>query len=273
MSYIGQKKIIPLIPKVLEARQHLIDLPTMINYVASTTNTPKISYIGHSEGTIQAFAGFIAKPEIVSKLHVFIALAPVAYVADITVDLLRILARLDADELLTLLGLKEFFLPDIAHRLLPDICRISPSYCNYGGSIFYGRDTYMNASRLNLYTNFEPFPTSSKNIAHWAQGVRSRTFRRYDYGPAGNQLHYGQSTPPPFDLKNFPANLPLVLFTGGIDGLADVNDVKILLSQLNPIVQPTVFHRDDYGHLDFLLGDVAYRLTYPDVLTQLAKYS
>jgi len=251
----------------------LIDFPTLINYVVTTTNSPKISYIGHSEGTIQAFAGLVAKPEIASKLRIFVALAPVAYVADITVELLRVLARLDADELLTLLGLREFYLPDIAHRLLPDICRISPRNCNYGGDLFYGRDTYLNESRLEVYTNYEPFPTSSKNIIHWAQGVRSRTFRRYDYGAAGNTLHYGQSTPPPYELSKYPTTLPLVLVTGGIDGLADPNDVKILLSQLPSTLQPTIIHRDDYGHLDPLLGDASYRLTYPDVLQQLAKYT
>jgi len=140
-------------------------------------------------------------------------------------------------------------------------------------TFFYGRDTYLNESRLEVYTNYEPFPTSSKNIIHWAQGVRSRTFRRYDYGAAGNTLHYGQSTPPPYELSKYPTTLPLVLVTGGIDGLADPNDVKILLSQLPSTLQPTIIHRDDYGHLDPLLGDASYRLTYPDVLQQLAKYT
>jgi hypothetical protein len=32
------------------------DLPAMINFVAQSTNTSSIGYVGHSEGTIQMFA-------------------------------------------------------------------------------------------------------------------------------------------------------------------------------------------------------------------------
>jgi len=248
----------------------LIDFPTMINYVLTATNSPKLSYIGHSEGTIQAFAGLIAKPDIADKINVFIALAPVAYVGGITVEIMQVLARLNGDALLLLLGVHEFYLPDIVHDVLPIICRIDPSACGFGGNLFYGNNSFLNTSRLSLYTDFEPFPTSAKNIIHWAQGVRTATYERFDYGTQGNIDHYGQPTPPPYDLSKFPAQLPLVLFTGGKDALADPADVAILTRQLP--TPPTVFYRDDYGHLDFLVGYAANKLTYPDLIAQLEKY-
>jgi len=162
-------------------------------------------------------------------------------------------------------------LPGIAHRLLPDLCKLSPRTCAYGGTIFYGRDSYLNDTRLDLYTDFEPFPTSAKNIIHWAQNVRTDTFRKFDYGTQGNIARYGQPTPPPYNIANFPSELPLVLVTGGIDGLADPADVKRLTAELR--TPPTVFYRAEYGHLDPLLGENANKLTYPNVLAQLAKYS
>jgi pimeloyl-ACP methyl ester carboxylesterase len=248
----------------------LIDFPTLINYVSTTTQSPKISYIGHSEGTIQAFAGLISNPSLADKLHVFIALAPVTYVGGITVSLFQILSHLDADDLLALLGLREFFLPDLVHILLPDICKVSPSTCGFGGTVFYGSDSFVNITRLDFYTDYEPFPTSAKNIIHWSQCVRDNTFAKYDYGLAGNLLHYGQITPPPYPIKDFPATLPLVLFTGGIDGLADPSDVAKLLKDLP--VNHTVINIPNYGHLDPLLGYNAHQIIYPTILEQLVKY-
>lgn len=55
----------------------LIDLPTQIEYVIAQTNVPSLGYIGHSEGTIQAFAGFSANHTLADRVNIFVALAPV----------------------------------------------------------------------------------------------------------------------------------------------------------------------------------------------------
>jgi len=248
----------------------LHDFPTQINFVLQTTGYSKLSYIGHSEGTIQAFAGLSYNPSISQKLNIFIALAPVAYVGNLGVPMLKVLADLDLDAIIKLLGVEEFSLPEVAHLILPVICRFNPADCGFGGTLFYGSDSYFNDSRVSYYTQYEPFPTSVLNIAHWAQGVRTNLFEMFDFGPTGNMQHYGQSTPPQYNLANYPSTLPTALFTGGIDGLADPQDVQQLLNQLPSQVQ--VYNRGDYGHLDFLLGYKAYQLTYPTVLQLLSKY-
>jgi lysosomal acid lipase/cholesteryl ester hydrolase len=96
----------------------LIDLPTQVtplfshtgrmavkliaslqlNYVLDWTGVSTLSYMGHSQGTIQAFAGFIRNHTLASQVrisqstadkltlrqvNVFIALAPVAYVTHV----------------------------------------------------------------------------------------------------------------------------------------------------------------------------------------------
>jgi hypothetical protein len=43
----------------------------------------------------------------------------------------------------------------------------------------------------------------------------------FDYGWWGNIQHYGQITPPQYDLGSIPTNIPLAMYTGGKDLLAD----------------------------------------------------
>jgi hypothetical protein len=70
------------------------------------------------------------------------------------------------------------------------------------------------------------------NMAHWKQLFDSKKFQAYDYGsPAANQQHYGQSTPPPFNLSQI--RVPLRLFGGNSDLLADVTDVNYLWQSLD----------------------------------------
>jgi predicted alpha/beta hydrolase len=53
------------------------DLPANINFVLATSGAATLAYVGHSEGTIQAFAGFSANNSIADRVDVFVALAPV----------------------------------------------------------------------------------------------------------------------------------------------------------------------------------------------------
>lgn len=52
------------------------DLPAQIEYVLRFTNSKDLTYIAHSQGTTQAFAGFSKNQELQSKVNLFIALAP-----------------------------------------------------------------------------------------------------------------------------------------------------------------------------------------------------
>jgi lysosomal acid lipase/cholesteryl ester hydrolase len=65
-----------------------------------------------------------------------------------------------------------------------------------------------------------------------SQGLRQGTFKKFDYGKQGNIDHYGQPDAPVYDLKKWPSSLPVALFCGALDWLADPTDVQILLSEL-----------------------------------------
>lgn len=94
----------------------------------------------------------------------------------------------------------------------------------------------------------------------------------YDYGTQGNVQHYGQPTPPQYVLANMPKTLPIALFTGGNDYLADPTDVATLISDL-PV--PPVLHHNEptYSHIDYVLATNAHIVAYPDILTLLDKYN
>ena len=55
----------------------------MIDYVLQVTGEEKLVYVGNSMGTVMGFAGFSMQPELVAKIKLFIAQAPVARVGHI----------------------------------------------------------------------------------------------------------------------------------------------------------------------------------------------
>ena len=55
----------------------------MIDYVLQESQQEKLVYIGYSQGTVMGFAGFSTQPKLAAKVKLFIALAPVARVANI----------------------------------------------------------------------------------------------------------------------------------------------------------------------------------------------
>jgi pimeloyl-ACP methyl ester carboxylesterase len=98
----------------------------------------------------------------------------------------------------------------------------------------------------------DPSGTSLLNMEHWKQALDFGKFQAYDYGSAKeNTAHYGQATPPVWDPKNI--RVPMRLFAGTSDELADPEDVNYLWSLLTPEVKK---HLKFYtsGHATFLWG-------------------
>jgi len=91
----------------------------------------------------------------------------------------------------------------------------------------------------------------------------------YDYGNENDNMdHYGQPTPPVYNMTSIPNDLPLFLAYGGKDYLSDVKDVQVLLDNLKDhdgdklVVQYT----DEYAHADFVLGVNANQIVYDPVI-------
>eukprot|EP01089_Gocevia_fonbrunei_P013840 TRINITY_DN3643_c0_g1_i3.p1 TRINITY_DN3643_c0_g1~~TRINITY_DN3643_c0_g1_i3.p1 ORF type:complete len:381 (+),score=69.42 TRINITY_DN3643_c0_g1_i3:81-1223(+) len=239
------------------------DLPTMIDFVLTQTKEKTLAYIGVSEGTTIAFSGFL-NPELAAKISIYVALAPVAYVHHENSLVMSYLADLDAAQIIAFLGDHEFYLPVAIHQLIPDICELDPTGCEYILSLLMGPSIHENSSRFEYYLNYQPVPTSVKNMIHWSQGVTAEVFQKYDYGREGNMVEYGQPTPPVYDLKKLPKTLNIALFTGGNDYLADPKDVATLLDDL-PTSPVSRYYDPTYSHIDYVMSPNAATTAYPKI--------
>lgn len=67
------------------------DFPTQIQYALDVNaNYPKLVYIGHSEGTTQAFAGLSLDNTIADQLYGFVGLGPVVSITHLSNLWLRV---------------------------------------------------------------------------------------------------------------------------------------------------------------------------------------
>lgn len=68
------------------------DLPVTIDYILNVTDTSKLHFIGHSQGTTTFFAMMSEKPEYNEKVRVMIAMAPSALLGHIKDPTIRLVA-------------------------------------------------------------------------------------------------------------------------------------------------------------------------------------
>lgn len=248
------------------------DLPAMVSYVLAQTGAKTLTYIGHSQGTIQAFSGLTINPTTAAQINLFVALAPVAYVNNQRSILLTLMADLDLVAFFELFGDKSF-LPDatILQKLAPGLCSLLPDGCDIFLELLCGPSQNLNASRIAVYTSETPAGTSVKNMAHWSQGVTTDAFQMYDYGTSGNMQHYGQATPPLYHLNNITT--PTALFFGADDYLGDPKDVQRIIDETRPGVIVSAQEQGNFAHLDYTWGVDAHTYVYSGVLDLMAKYN
>ncbi|XP_003383462.2 PREDICTED: gastric triacylglycerol lipase-like [Amphimedon queenslandica] len=253
----------------------LIDLPTMIDYALSVSGQNSTYYVGHSQGTMMGFAGFSSNATLASKIRGFFALAPVSTVKDIE-GMFAYIAKIYKVlvPFFSVTGVGEFVpnksIIDKAGELfcfskIEEVCgNVLFLICGFD-------EKNLNDSLIPVYLGHTPAGTSVQNVVHWAQMVKSGAFQMYDYGSASaNKEHYnGNSTPPLYNLSQFP--VPTYLFTGNKDWLADPTDVKGLINKLNTTSNSLkgVTNIPYYEHLDFIWGIDAAEKVYKVIISYI----
>ncbi|PKI64185.1 hypothetical protein CRG98_015372 [Punica granatum] len=244
------------------------DLPAMFQHIHGATGQ-KFHYVGHSLGTLIALAAF-SKQELFGMLRSAALLSPIAYVNQISSPLAKSAADIFLGEQLYWLGLHEFEPKgEAVGKLLNDFCNQPGINCSNLMNIMTGPNCCINSSTMNVFLEHEPQATATKNMIHLAQMIRMGTVAMYDYGNEDdNMSHYGQSTPPAYNMTSIPNDFPLYLSYGGKDALSDVKDVQVLLNCLKDhngdklVVQ----YRDDYAHADFVFGFNAHEVIYDPLM-------
>lgn len=248
------------------------DLPAVITYVLGATGQSKLTYIGHSQGTLQMFALLSEHPDFAANLSLFVALGPVATVKHINNRLINEAAELHVIEVLIAAGVHDFMpypgVPTLAYAgctLLNSVCA---SVIEALADQVISED---NTERFPVILAHEPGGTSVHNMKHWSQMVDLPEYRvqKFNYGDIENLRVYGQISPPVYNLTNIV--VPTALFIGEDDRLADETDAHWLLTQLRP---ETVVYVDDtlkFGHLTFVWGkDMSYLKKVVELARQFA---
>nr|XP_043627296.1 triacylglycerol lipase 2-like [Erigeron canadensis] len=247
----------------------MYELPALVQFVHDQTGQ-NMHYVGHSLGTLIAFSA-ISKGQTSNMMRSAVMLCPVAYLGELSSPLARFAADAFLGEDIYWLGVHEFD-PRVKVVLdfLSHICKMPENKCSNLLTALTGQNCCLNSSMTDKLLENEPQPTATKNLIHLAQMVRSGTIAMYDYGNAyDNEKHYGQFTPPIYDIRSIPNNLSMYLSHGGADEISDVNDVMRLLESFKDHDNPDkliVQYKNDYSHVDFILAVNAKYVVYDPLM-------
>ncbi|PKA57952.1 Triacylglycerol lipase 2 [Apostasia shenzhenica] len=252
------------------------DLPAFVGYVYEKTGKQKIHYVGHSLGTLIALGSF-SEQNLISMVRSAALLSPIAYLDQLPSPFMQGAARLYLGEELYQLGITRFNPNgEEAQKLLARLCQLSGINCYDLMTAITGQNCCLNSSTVQIFLDHEPQSSSTKNLIHLTQNsdlsvnqtvsksavVRTGTVTKYDYGDGGkNMEHYGQSTPPAYNIAGIPADFPLFLSYGGADILSDVADVRHLLGVLAGH-DAKAQYIGEYAHADFIFAVNAKQKVY-----------
>lgn len=233
--------------------QAAIDLPALLGYIYNSSHN-KVYYVGHSQGSTIALAAFtMPATGVADMVKGAVLLAPIAYLNHVKSKVVRVAADLMIDKIYGLFGTTEFSeLNDVGKMLIDLACKHDGVICEDIISAALGTNCCVNHTRFTYYLEWEPQPTSTKDMQHLAQMIRSGLFSFYDYGMEGNLKVYNQIKPPLYNLATIPKELPLFLISGGNDRFADPEDVEKLQSDL--LGDVTALQIADYAHGDLLFS-------------------
>uniref|UniRef100_A0A7I4YG84 Lipase n=1 Tax=Haemonchus contortus TaxID=6289 RepID=A0A7I4YG84_HAECO len=244
-------------------------LTASIDYILDKTKQDSLYFVGHSQGTVLLFAKLAEDPNFATKIRQFHALAPVATVSHIG-GLFRIFGYrlIDlAKFLLARIPNTPLVFPKFIQKIISFFCSlpIAQGVCTLDIGFIDGTEKMFNTTRVGTYLCHMPAATSSKNILHWVQVVKSRKLNKFDYGPEGNMREYGTKDPPHYDLRKI--RTPTYLYWSRDDILADMDDIReAILEKMNGTIRGS-YELPHYSHLDFVYSlNATNDIYYPIVL-------
>ncbi|CAI0456911.1 unnamed protein product [Linum tenue] len=247
----------------------LFDLPAFVDHVQQETGQ-KMHYVGHSLGTLIALGSF-SEGLLVDKLKSAVFLSPIAYLSHMNTVIGALAAKAFVGEMTELLGFAEFNPKmKLVTQFLDALCASPGVDCYDLVSAFTGKNCCLNSSTVDLFLQNEPQSTATKNMVHLAQTVRDGVLAKFNYGTADyNMMHYGEASPPVYNLSNIPHDLPVFLSYGGQDALSDIRDVQRLLDSFraHDVDKLSVQYVREYAHADFIMGVNAKDIVFNQVVS------
>jgi len=232
------------------------DLPSMLDYVLSTTGRNKLYYVGHSMGTTTFMAMDSLDPVWADKVEVAIMLAPVAYVDHMASPIKLLTPALPfVSFMVDFIGRGEFLRNSWLTDTFANIaCRENAllRMCDNVAFLATGfNPNQLNRTLMTTLGNHIPAGTSAYTILHFAQGIATKSFGAYNWrNEERNKKHHNVTTPPTYKLQN--ASVKTVLFWGDNDWLAHQTDVQRIVTEHPNIVESYQVPCHGWNHMDFL---------------------
>ncbi len=251
------------------------DYSAEIDYVLEQTGFDDVFFGGYSMGTTQYLVLLAERPEYNAKIRAGFLMAPAAYMINAESPIFEAADQAWNLSLIAHQAGKDEFLP---HR--PIFTKLAHNFCDtehpdcleicanvFTEALDVTAET-LNASMISFYLDHLPAGTSLPTLVHYAANwLNGDTFNKYEFATDTlNELHYGQETPPEYDLSKVIA--ATFLYVGQRDRLGSPEDgVKINAT----IGNPSGFKWLNYTHTDFFAADNVGRLVYDDVLAKMEE--
>ncbi|KXS14323.1 alpha/beta-hydrolase [Gonapodya prolifera JEL478] len=150
------------------------DVPATVDHILKVTKAEKLSYVGFSQGTAQAFASLSLNPTLNSKVHVFCALAPAAQPEGLSASVVSNFITASPDVIFLLLGRKRalamaaFWAEIIPRPIWVEILNVSMQY------LFSWTLQWIDWREKLIYYSHLYSYTSVKTVVHWFQASSRR---------------------------------------------------------------------------------------------------
>ena len=118
--------------------------------------------------------------------------------------------------------------PRITVHFQPLMQLFSRTSWNFVQSIVgFDDQIHIDLANLPLIAQNDVGGTSTKNLVHWSQMMKTGEFSRFNYGEKKNRKIYKDAVPTPYEVSNLKNNLkeiPILLIAGGRDSLVHPAD-------------------------------------------------
>lgn len=106
-------------------------------------------------------------------------------------------------------------------------------------------------------------------LAHFGQWIKTGRFIKFDYG-VDNRRHYGQDSPPVYNLANSKA--PTYIYSAKGDFLTVVADIAKLRNELPLVMGSYLVPHEKFNHFDFVWSTGAPTLIPDEIVKILRKW-
>ncbi|XP_014364550.2 lipase 3 [Papilio machaon] len=252
----------------------LHDMPAMIDHALKTSQQKTLQYIGVSLGTTAIFALMASRPEYNEKISKVHAISPMVYMTKVRSPLFRMITTTSPfhERLQEQLGSGEFKpAKELIYTVGGNMCQNEIGCKNVCSNINFVMAGFgdLPVDRIPVVLSHLPAGGSTRQVQHYAQGVASHDFRKFDHGPEVNKKVYGHVQPPKYEMTEVRA--PVVLYSAASDWLAHPDDVMRLFKELPNAKAHSVVADEQFSHMDFLFSDKAPQAVYESLIYNMKE--